>query len=246
MKNKNLYSILGVDKNSTDNEIKYSYRKLSFKYHPDKNKDKEAEQIFKNIAEAYGILSNIELKKDYDIKSRFGNNYNEYYELFETNFDFSFDDTKDKLEKFKKNEVFNIHLVVDDTFDGKLEYERWVRCKTCDGSGKDLSSKIVIRDVDGNILKTFDSDDGCDFCEGTGKDYNDKECSFCSGHGRIGLTPCKVCKGEKRILGSQKLSGIKLTGDETKIDAMGHCSKDEVGKVGYLLLIKHKESQSSE
>ena len=180
------------------------------------------------------------------MKSKFGNCYNEYYELFETNFDFSFDDTKDKLEKFKRNEVFNIHLVVDDTFDGKLEYERWVRCKTCDGSGKDLSSKIVIRDVDGNILRTFDSDDGCDFCEGTGKDYNDKECSFCSGHGKIGLTPCKVCKGDKRILGKQKLTGIKLTGDETKIEAMGHCSKDEVGKVGYLLLIKHKESQSSE
>jgi DnaJ-class molecular chaperone len=242
--NKNYYGLLEVSNTSTEKQIKKAYYRLSFLYHPDKNKEVDS-KIFADLTEAYDILCS-DQRKDYDMKSKFGNCYNEYYELFETNFDFSFDDTKDKLEKFKKNEVFNIHLVVDDTFDGKLEYERWVRCKTCDGSGKDLSSKIVIRDVDGNILRTFDSDDGCDFCEGTGKDYNDKECSFCSGHGKIGLTPCKVCKGEKRILGSQKLTGIKLTGDETKIEAMGHCSKDEVGKVGYLLLIKHKESQSSE
>jgi DnaJ-class molecular chaperone len=243
--NKNYYGLLEVSNTSTEKQIKKAYYNMAKIFHPDKNNKEVDSKIFADLTEAYDILCS-EQRKDYDMKSKFGNCYNEYYELFETNFDFSFDDTKDKLEKFKKNEVFNIHLVVDDTFDGKLEYERWVRCKTCDGSGKDLSSKIVIRDVDGNILRTFDSDDGCDFCEGTGKDYNDKECSFCSGHGKIGLTPCKVCKGEKRILGSQKLSGIKLTGDETKIDAMGHCSKDEVGKVGYLLLIKHKESQSSE
>ena len=243
--NKNYYGLLEVSNTSTEKQIKKAYYNMAKIFHPDKNNKEVDSKIFADLTEAYDILCS-DQRKDYDMKSKFGNCYNEYYELFETNFDFSFDDTKDKLEKFKKNEVFNIHLVVDDTFDGKLEYERWVRCKTCDGSGKDLSSKIVIRDVDGNILRTFDSDDGCDFCEGTGKDYNDKECSFCSGHGKIGLTPCKVCKGEKRILGSQKLTGIKLTGDETKIEAMGHCSKDEVGKVGYLLLIKHKESQSSE
>lgn len=235
--NKNYYGLLEVSNTSTEKQIKKAYYNMAKIFHPDKNNKEVDSKIFADLTEAYDILCS-EQRKDYDMKSKFGNCYNEYYELFETNFDFSFDDTKDKLEKFKKNEVFNIHLVVDDTFDGKLEYERWVRCKTCDGSGKDLSSKIVIRDVDGNILRTFDSDDGCDFCEGTGKDYNDKECSFCSGHGKIGLTPCKVCKGEKRILGSQKLKNIKIPKHEKsiKIEAMGHCSKDEVGKVGYLLI----------
>jgi DnaJ-class molecular chaperone len=65
-----------------------------------------------------------------------------------------------------------------------------------------------------------------------------QECGFCFGKGKVGLNPCTTCKGEKRILGKQKLKGIKLTGDETKIEAMGHCSKSEPGKVGYLLLIK--------
>jgi DnaJ-class molecular chaperone len=111
-----------------------------------------------------------------------------------------------------------------------------VKCKTCDGTGKDLSSKIVIKDNDGNILRTFDADDGCDFCEGSGKDYNGNPCSFCHGKGKIGLTPCKNCNGEKRILGKQKLSKIKLTGEETKVESMGNHSKNEPGKVGHLYI----------
>jgi len=104
-------------------------------------------------------------------------------------------------------------------------------------SDKDLSSKIHIRDNDGKILKTFDSEDGCDFCEGTGK-FEGFDCSFCAGKGKVGLTLCKTCNGKRRILGKQKLKGIKLTGEETKVEAMGHYSQDEVGKVGFLALVK--------
>ena len=64
----------------------------------------------------------------------------------------------------------------------------------------------------------------------------DSECGFCHGKGQVGLNPCNTCKGEKRILGKQKLNKIKLTGEETKIDSMGHFTKN--GGVGYLLLIK--------
>lgn len=233
---KNYYSILGVNHDSDDKQIKKAYYKLSFEYHPDRNKDVDVSK-FNEITEAYDILCG-EGRSDYDLKSRYGKNYNEYFELFDVKIDFSYDDSKEKLEAFKKNSVLNIQLEVDDTFNGSIEYERWVKCKTCDGSGKDLSSKIVIKDNDGNILRTFDSDDGCDFCEGSGKDFRGGPCSFCSGKGKVGLALCKTCKGEKRILGKQKLSGIKLEGKETKIDAMGHYSKDEAGKAGYVLLIK--------
>lgn len=234
--NKNYYSILGVNKDSNDKQIKKAYYKLSFEYHPDRNRDIDTSK-FNEITEAYDVLCG-ESRSDYDLKSKFGNNYNEYFELFDLNIEFDYNKEKDNLDKFKKNEVLNIHLKVDDSFNGSVEYERWVKCKTCDGSGKDLSSKIVIKDVDGNVLRTFDSDDGCDFCEGSGKDYTGGPCSFCGGQGKVGLNPCKTCNGEKRILGKQKLSGIKLTGNETKVDAMGHYSKDEAGKAGYLLLIK--------
>lgn len=231
---KNYYSTLGVTHDSTDKEIKKAYYKLSFTHHPDKQGDPI---IFAEITEAYDILCS-ESRSDYDLKSRYGKNYNEYFELFDVKIDFSYDDNKEKLDAFKKNSVLNIQLEVDDTFNGSIEYERWVKCKTCDGSGKDLSSKIVIKDNDGNVLRTFDADDGCDFCDGSGKDFRGGPCSFCSGKGKVGLTPCVTCKGEKRILGKQKLSGIKLEGKETKIDAMGHYSKDEAGKAGYVLLVK--------
>ena len=230
--NKNYYNILRVSSDSDEKTIKKSYYKLSFSMHPDKGGDPLA---FAEITEAYDVLCG-DKRKDYDLKSKFGNNYNEYYELFDINIDFSYDQEKEKLDQFKKNEVYNIQIEVGDDFDGKLEYERWVKCKTCDGTGKDLSAKIVIKDNDGNILKTFDADDGCDFCEGTGKDYMGNNCHFCGGQGKVGLNPCKTCKGEKRILGKQKINGIKLTGKETKIDTMGHFSKD--GIVGYLMLVK--------
>jgi DnaJ-class molecular chaperone len=232
---KNYYIILDVSKNSTEKEIKKSYYNLSKQYHPDKNKDVDISK-FNEITEAYNVLCSDE-RSDYDLKSKFGNNYNEYYELFEIKVDIDYDTEKERFETFKKNDVYNIQVKVDDTFNGSLEYERWVKCKTCDGTGKDLSAKIVIRDINGNITKIFDADDGCDFCDGTGKDYKGDDCHFCSGKGKVGLTPCGNCKGEKRILGKQKLTGIKLTGKETKVEAMGHFAKNEPGKVGYLLIL---------
>ena len=67
-----------------------------------------------------------------------------------------------------------------------------------------------------------------------------QDCSFCNGKGQVGMNNCKVCNGDKRILGKQKLSGLKLKGDKTKIESMGHHAKN--GNVGHLYLIK-KELQ---
>jgi DnaJ family protein A protein 2 len=231
---KDYYSILGVSGDSDEKTIKKAYYKLSFELHPDRGGDPLK---FGEITEAYDVLCS-EQRKDYDLKSKYGANYNEYYEFFNIDIDFDYDKHKDHLDNFKKNEVLNIRIEVDDNFNGRLEYERWVKCKSCAGSGKDNSSKIVIKDKDGNVIKTFDADDGCDFCEGTGKDYSGKTCNFCFGKGKVGLTPCKTCNGERRILGKQKINNIKLTGEETKIESMGHHSKSDAGAVGYLLLVK--------
>ena len=232
-RNKNYYSILGDDKNSEKNKIKKAYYKLSFKFHPDANKGEDINK-FKDIAEAYGVLSDEEVKKEYDLKSKWGNNYNEYFELFDLDFDYDHDKSAKKREDFKKNEINNIYIDVGDDFDGNVEYERWVKCNKCDGTGKDLSSNIIIRDNDGNITKIFDAEDGCDFCEGSGKDPRGNECAYCNGKGKIGLTACPTCNGEKRILGKQKLKNIKLEGELTKVSSMGHYSKN--GTVGHLYL----------
>ncbi|GAG09268.1 unnamed protein product, partial [marine sediment metagenome] len=62
------YKILGVNKNATKEELKKAYRKLALKYHPDKNKgDKDAEEKFKKVNEAYAVLSNDKKRKQYDM-----------------------------------------------------------------------------------------------------------------------------------------------------------------------------------
>ena len=67
MNKRDYYEILGLQKNASDQEIKKAYRKLAIKYHPDKNPDdKEAEEKFKEAAEAYSVLSNNEKRRRYD------------------------------------------------------------------------------------------------------------------------------------------------------------------------------------
>ena len=67
MASKDFYSTLGVQRGSSDDEIKKSYKKLAFKYHPDRNKDnKDAEARFKEISAAYEVLSDPEKRKTYD------------------------------------------------------------------------------------------------------------------------------------------------------------------------------------
>ena len=69
------YSILGVNENSSQDEIKKSFRKLSMKWHPDKNQNNpEAEEKFKCISQAYDILSDKDKKKEYDLSKKFGLN----------------------------------------------------------------------------------------------------------------------------------------------------------------------------
>lgn len=237
--NKNYYNILSISHLSTDNQIKKSYYKLSFSLHPDRNKDVDI-NLFQEISEAYSILSDIEKRAEYDKKSKFGKDYNELQEFFNINIDFDFDKENSKYEQFKKNEILNIRIDIDiKSFNNTLEYQRFVICKICNGTGKDTKSKLVIKDKDGNIKAMFDADDGCDFCEGSGKDYRGMNCNFCFGQGKIGIQTCTTCKGEKRILGNQTLSNIKIDKllYENIIPHMGNFSKNEPGKVGNLILV---------
>lgn len=68
----NLYATLGLKRNATTTEIKKAYRKLSMKFHPDKNKSEDAEAKFREISYAYEVLSNAEKRKVYDAQGHAG------------------------------------------------------------------------------------------------------------------------------------------------------------------------------
>jgi molecular chaperone DnaJ len=234
----NYYAALRIKNTAEPKEIKKAYYNLSKELHPDRGGDKDD---FAVIAEAYAILSDIDTKKEYDKKSRYGLNYDESVELY--NFEFNnlaktF--SKNKYEEFKNKELLNIVVYIDDTFNGTVEYERMVTCKDCNGTGKDLKSKLVIKDPNGNI-RYLDATDGCDACEGSGK-IGDKICYFCSGAGKSYAKFCDTCGGHKRILGKQKINNINTEGkDKYKVPFMGNTSRDANGKVGDLWLIKKSE-----
>lgn len=229
---KDLYSTLNVSRDSEINVIKKSYYKLSKIYHPDVNPD--GEEDFAKISEAWSILSDTELKSEYDKKSKWGRDYNELEELFMVDMEYNHKTAESSYERVKNREVLDIYIKVDETFSGDIEFARWVQCPTCKGNGKDLSNKIMIKTPDGKV-KWFEGDDGCDFCDGSGKSWNGQDCTFCNGLGKSGINPCKKCEGDGRIKGKQKLSGISLEGNEVKIDSMGNWSR---GRVGSLIIYK--------
>lgn len=236
--NKNLYLILEVDKNLSIYDIRKSYYRLSKKYHPDRGGDQD---FFDEVTEAWSVISNTNLREEYDKKSPFGSNYSEIEELFKIRINYDFEKDQENYDKFKSNEINDIIInITESDLNKPISYKRFILCKECGGSGKDLSSKIVIRDVDGNIKSIFESDDGCDFCDGTGKSYNGTECSFCFGKGKVGIISCKTCNGEQRIEGKQSIKKVKLSQfDEENtltLKGYGSVSKNEPGKIGDLII----------
>lgn len=142
---KDLYGILGVKKNATPSEIKKAYRTLSKKYHPDKNPDDpESESKFKEISEAYGILSNPDKKAKYD---RMG--YDAYNQGGGARPRSPFDDIEfvfnqmrreQQFEQFRRrySKVITLELTMEEIYHGTtktIEYQRYDKTK----DGKNVS-----------------------------------------------------------------------------------------------------------
>lgn len=214
MSKRDYYEILGVSRNANDDEIKKAYRKLAIKYHPDKNPDdKHAEEKFKEAAEAYEVLSNPEKRQRYnqfghagvsgsaggfggggmnmdDIFSQFG-------DIFGGAFG-GFGGSRGGGRRVSRgtNLRVKVKLNLKDVAEGvekKIKVNKFVSCKTCQGSGakhgqydtcRVCHGSGVITRVQQTILGAMQTQSTCNACNGEGRIIKDK-CNTCHGDGIV-------------------------------------------------------------
>ena len=228
MAKRDYYETLGVSKSASSDEIKKAYRKTAMKYHPDRNPDnKEAEEKFKEAAEAYEILSDADKKARYDryghagvdpnagfgrggrggmtmddIFSQFGDIFGDGGSPFESFFGGGRSSGQRRGQK-GSNLRIKVSLTLEEIENGvtkKIKVKKQVGCETCDGSGaKDKSS-----------VRT------CDTCGGSGyvrqvrstflgQMQTTAPCPTCSGSGQKITASCSTCKGEGRSMGNETI-----------------------------------------
>ena len=211
---KDLYNILGVDKNASEDEIKKSYRKLALKYHPDKwadkpkDEQKKAEDKFKEVTEAYSILSDKEKRQQYDMFGTTDGSSN--------GGSWSSTSAEDIMKEFMRNSGFGpfggfggghssamqrgtdkkirISVTIEDVYFGtpkEVTYEVERSCDSCGGNGSTsgATTKCPYCGGTGMITKTERSNFGftqfsspCPHCHGTGY-YIQDPCPHCHGTG---------------------------------------------------------------
>jgi molecular chaperone DnaJ len=180
---KDYYQILGVNENSSKDEIKSAYRQLSKKFHPDVNPD--GEDKFKEIAEAYDTLSDDNKKSNYDSqrKNPFGGGLNDLYNMFNG----GFNPFNQPRKQRAPDKILNINTTPIESFLGSkksINYQRKEECSICRGTGGDRSNCSTCHGH-GVIQQRFGMG-GQTFIQNT-------TCPSCSGKGSEIINPCFNC-----------------------------------------------------
>lgn len=208
---KNYYDILGINKNASENDIKKAFKKLSLKYHPDRHaNDSEdekakAEEQFKEINEAYSVLSDSEKKKYYDT---FGSldgygqgggpniNPNDIFEKFRRNSGFGFNPFGDGFGRHEympengTNIKMEVPFTIEEFYLGTtktLKYKKKFRCPICHGAGGSGEEECPECNGTGFTEKVFRN--------GFNQTIIRNVCSRCNGKGRIYKYECDRCHG---------------------------------------------------
>ena len=220
------YEVLGVDKSASADDIKKAYRKLAMKYHPDRNPgDKSAEEKFKEVGEAYEVLSDADKRSRYDsygfagvdpnfnpnagggFGGGFGGAGFDFGDIFGDFFGggASTRSASQNAPRRGENVMARLELTFEEAAFGcekEVSAPRIENCPTCHGTGS----------ADGKI-------ETCSRCHGTGQEQvvqsfmgmrmqTATTCSQCGGRGKIIKTPCSTCKGKGKV---RKNNRVKVT-----------------------------------
>ncbi|MGD8466153.1 MAG: molecular chaperone DnaJ, partial [Anaerolineae bacterium] len=203
---RDFYQVLGIDRNATDEQIKKAFRRLARQYHPDVNKNPEAEARFKEINEAYEVLSDREKRGMYD---RFGhagpqagfggfNDFGGFEDIFESFFGGMRTGTSTRRGPTRGADLrYDLTIDFEEAVFGaerEIVIPRHEVCPQCKGSGAEPGTQPI----------------RCPQCNGTGEVRRQQQtilgsfvqvttCPRCQGEREIVTTPCTRCRGQKAV-----------------------------------------------
>ena len=205
MSNRDYYEILGINRNASDDEIKAAFRKLARQYHPDVSKEDGTEEKFKEINEAYGVLSDKDKRARYDRFGKeglgnMGGGFHDYTadfgDIFEELFgQFGFSTGRSSRRSPRRGRDFQMQVTL--TFEEavfgvekEIEFQRDETCSRCNGNGAEPGTTPL----------------RCSTCNGQGEVRQVRQtflgqmvqtapCPTCNGRGETIASPCKTCRG---------------------------------------------------
>ena len=248
MAKRDYYEVLGVSKNASDDEIKKAYRSLAKKYHPDVCKEPDAEEKFKEVQEAYDVLSDPQKREQYNQFGHDGPNMGSGFDQGFSGFGGSggFGGFEDIFSSFfgggssrqtkngpirGRNLKVSINLSFEEAAFGvekEISITKYDTCKDCSGTGAMSKNDINV----------------CSSCHGTGRAYVEQNtifgrvrtettCPNCNGSGKTIKNKCTTCKGEGRIKQTSKLK-IKIPSGVEDGQTLTVSGKGEAGYNGGL------------
>lgn len=212
---RDLYEVLGVEKGASDTDIKRAFRKLAQQWHPDVNTDPAAQERFKEINDAYQILSDPERRQRYDMFGRAGvdgaaggagfEGFGGFSDIFDAFFGGAAGGGSARRGRPQPGADlrYDLRITFEEAVRGtdkEIEFPVLERCATCSGSGAKPDTEVIT----------------CPQCQGRGEVrtvrqtmlgqmVNVSACPRCRGEGRIVESPCETCRGDGRTEGKRTL-----------------------------------------
>jgi molecular chaperone DnaJ len=234
---KDYYELLGVNRNATVADLKRAYRKLAHEHHPDKNPgNKAAEEKFKEVSEAYAVLSDAQKRAYYDqfgvapgmggAGPGFGGFGGGVGDIFGDIFGEFFGGGQGRARASAGDDLrYNLRISFDEAVFGtttKIRVPRWERCPDCDGLGAKSRDGVTV----------------CANCRGAGQIRSQqgffsisRTCNRCHGEGKVITDPCGTCKGRKQIERERTLS-VKIPGGVETGNSIRLTGEGELGTHG--------------